>query len=190
MHRDSEADFERFVHERGSALLRTAHLLTGDQGQAQDLLQDVLEKVFLRWDSVRTKDEPVAYVRRCLVNASTNRWRRLRARVREVTWHAGVDVVAADPMRSVDLRDELDRVLAQLTQQQRTVLVLRYWEDMSEADTARLLGCSVGTVKSQASRGLAKLRRLLDTQTAVPASPSSASTSLTSPQTPLNWAQQ
>lgn len=151
-----QAEFSAFVRARSGPLLRTAHLLTGDRGHAEDLLQQALERLARHWR--RIDGDPEAWVRRTLVNLATDRW-RLRAR-RPVEWGAdGVDRPAVDVAhQSVEDRLDLVRALAVLTPRQRAVLVLRYFDDLSEADTARLVGCSVGTVKSTASRALARLR--------------------------------
>jgi RNA polymerase sigma-70 factor (sigma-E family) len=150
-------DFEEFVRGRSTALLRTAYLLTGNRSAAEDLLQGVLERVYRRWPSI--SDSPDAYVRRALANAATSRWRR-KAPV-EVTLTIAHDRAADDRPGLVDLRDQLARGLMSLPARQRAILVLRYFDDMSAAQTADALGCSVGTVKSQTSRGLARLRQLV-----------------------------
>ena len=164
MDRDDERDFEAFVRERGPVLLRTAYLLVGDRGQAEDLLQDVLEKTYPRWRRIRRGDDPGVYVRRALVNGATSRWRRRQARVRELPLGPGADRAGSDGATQYDDRDLLLRALATLPARQRAVLVLRYWEDLSEADTAAALGCSVGAVKSHGSRGLARLRQAVAAQ--------------------------
>jgi RNA polymerase sigma-70 factor (sigma-E family) len=153
--------FREFVQVRYVDLLRTAYLLTGSRDAAQDLVQNALVKAMSRWSRV---NDPTAYLRRTMVNERTARWRRIGSREFVTTmlperWRPD----AAD--RVVE-RDELLRALAQLPSRMRAVLVLRYWEDLSAADTAAILGCSVGTVKSQAARGLAKLRVLLAPATA------------------------
>lgn len=150
-------DFEEFVRGRSTALLRTAYLLTGDRGHAEDLLQGVLERMARRWPSI--VDSREAYARRALVNAATNRWRRRGPAQVELTerHHLFVPDVSA----RVAVRDQLMTGLMSLPPRQRAVLVLRYFEDLSEAETANVLDCSVGTVKSQASRGLERLRGLV-----------------------------
>jgi RNA polymerase sigma-70 factor (sigma-E family) len=148
-------EFTEFVRGRSTALLRTAVLLAGgDRGHAEDLLQGVLERMYVRWD--RISGAPEAYARRALVNAATNRWRGRRRRPELPL--AEDRPAPADGPAAVDLRDALVRALLTLPPRQRAVLVLRYFDDMTEADVADLLDCSVGTVKSQASRGLARLR--------------------------------
>ena len=152
-----EHGFDDFVRGRSTALLRTAYLLTGDRGHAEDLLQQVLERVARRWSSIA--DSPEAYVRRALTNAAINRGRRRRpVEVELLDRH---DVETAAGHSAIELRDQLLRGLMQLPPRQRAVLVLRFFEDLSEAETAVALGCSVGTVKSQASRGLERLRALV-----------------------------
>jgi RNA polymerase sigma-70 factor (sigma-E family) len=144
--------FDDFVRGRSTALLRTAYLLTGDRGHAEDLLQGVLERVARRWSTI--SDSPEAYVRRALANAATNRWRRRHLPDLELYDTHPVP----DATQQVVVRDQLIRGLMVLPRRQRAVLVLRYFEDMTEAETADVLGCSVGTVKSHASRGLDRLR--------------------------------
>ena len=150
-------DFEEFVRGRSTALLRTAYLLTGDRGHAEDLLQGVLERTARRWSSIA--ESPEAYVRRALANAATNRWRRRRPV--EVAWPPQHEPGGVDPAHAYVVRDALLRGLLTLPSRQRAVLVLRYFDDLTEAQTADALGCSIGTVKSQASRGLARLRGLV-----------------------------
>lgn len=146
------ADFEEFVTARRDALLRTAYLLTGNHHDAEDLVQSALIKVVPKWG--RIQDRPEAYIRRVLARESVNR-RRAR-RWREVT----TDVVS-ETMH--DEYDNTDRIalfedLRKLSPRQRAVLVLRYFDDLTEADTAATLGISVGTVKSHARDALARLR--------------------------------
>ncbi|WP_191844310.1 SigE family RNA polymerase sigma factor [Catellatospora chokoriensis] len=152
----AEEGFREFVQLRYGALLRTAYLLTGSTHAAEDLVQSALLKAYRRWDLV---DEPMAYLRRALVNQRTSVWRRIGSR--ELLTGVLPDRGRADGSAAHADRDELMAALAKLPVRMRAVLVLRYWEDMSEADTAALMGCSVGSVKSQASRGLARLREVL-----------------------------
>ena len=151
---ESDASFERFVQERSTTLLRVAYLLTADQGHAEDLLQSVLEKVARRWSNIT--ESPDAYARRALINASASRWRRRR--IREVPLAEASTTTGDDPLGALLLRDQLITGLAALPARQRAVLVLRYFEDLSETEIATALGCSNGTVKSQCARGLSKLR--------------------------------
>jgi RNA polymerase sigma-70 factor (sigma-E family) len=159
--RDAAASFEDFVRGRSAHLFRLALLLTGqNEAEAEDLLQIALERAYRRRASLSRDRDPEPYVRRALVNASIDRWRVLRRRAEQGLEEA--DCVPAVDDRTIELanRDLLLRSLAVLPPRQRAVLVLRYWEDMSEAEIAGSLGCGVGTVKSQASRGLKRLREL------------------------------
>ncbi|MEU4678924.1 SigE family RNA polymerase sigma factor [Micromonospora sp. NPDC023737] len=158
-----DLDFREFVEVRYGDLLRTAYLLTGSRDTAQDLVHEALLKAMRRW---RTIDDPMAYVRRSMVNERTSRWRRLG--VRELLTAAVPDRSRPDSTDAVVVRDELLAALDQLPVRMRTVLVLRYWEDLSEADVAATMGCAVGTVKSQAARGLARLRAVLRSTPPVP----------------------
>jgi RNA polymerase sigma-70 factor (sigma-E family) len=151
-------DFDDFVAAAASRLFRVAYGLTGDQASAEDLLQDVLERLYIAWPRV---DDPMAYSRRALVNHSANRWRR-RARHPETALTAAHERTTADHTQRTDDRDELIRALATLPAGQRAVIILRFLDDMSEADTASVLGCSVGTVKSQTARARDRLRLALD----------------------------
>ncbi len=148
-------DFQTFVEERYGTLLRTAYLLTGDRDRAEDALQSALLAVMSNW---RRITQPEAYLRRVMLNQLVSGWRRNR--VVEVL--TAVLPERAAPEQPADRRDELWSALRRLPVRMRAVLVLRYWEDLSEQQTAEALGCSVGTVKSQASRGLVRLRELLD----------------------------
>jgi RNA polymerase sigma-70 factor (sigma-E family) len=153
--RDQRA-LEQFVAERGDRLLRTAALLAGSRDAGEDLLQSALERL-LR-NRRRIDGDPENYVRRTLYNLAVDGWRRQRLWQRKaVLTEPGP---AADLTAAVDLRDAVIRMLAQLPPRQRAILVLRYFEELSEAETAQALSCSVGTVKSATSRGLARLREL------------------------------
>jgi len=157
---DAEDSFEEFVRGRSTHLFQLALLLSGqNQADAEDLLQVALERAWRRGARYR-EGSPEPYVRRILLNASIDRWRWLRRRAEEPFPHSDHGTPAADPAGAVARRDLLMRSLATLPPRQRAVLVLRYWEDHSEAEVAAIMGCSVGTVKSQASRGLARLRQL------------------------------
>lgn len=155
-----DGSFEEFVATRGAALLRTARLLCRVPDDAEDLCQSALERAYRNWGRLRSED-PGPYVHRILVNLVINRARRAKL-LSFVSLGSVAEPVAESPDGGVELRGELIRWLRALPPRQRAVLVLRYWEDMSEAQAAELLGCSVGTVKAQASRGLAKLRHLVD----------------------------
>lgn len=147
--------FTQFVSVRYAELLRTAYLLTGSPYSAEDLVQSCLLKAMVRWEEI---NDPMAYLRRAMANQRVSRWRRVR---RELLSAQTPDEAVADPTGGLADRTVLVAQLARLPKRMRAVLVLRYWEDLSEADTADVLRCSVGTVKSQASRGLARLRILL-----------------------------
>lgn len=150
--------FREFVANRSSALLKTAVLLSGgDRHAAEDLLQNALIKAAGRWHRI---DEPEAYVRKILYRQQISRW-RLKWRGRELAVAEPPESrTGVDSSHAADLRIVMRTALARLTARQRTVLVLRYFEDLPEADVARLLGCSVGTVRSTTHRSLAKLRSL------------------------------
>jgi RNA polymerase sigma-70 factor (sigma-E family) len=144
------------VAERGSALLAAAVLLTGSRVAGEDLLQVALERLMRNWSRVQGDKE--GYLRRTLYHLAVDRW-RLRRRRPEVLTEIEPPG-QADGAEALHLRQALIKALAMLPPRQRAVLVLRYWEQFSESEAAELLGCSVGTVKSTASRGLARLREL------------------------------
>lgn len=154
-----EREFRAFVTGRSAALLRTAYLLAGDWATAEDLLQISLTKTYLAWRRLGEIESVESYTRRVLVNTATSWWRR--------RWHGErptevlPDRPAPDRIDERIERDRLWRHVSTLPARQRAVLVLRFYEDMSEADTARLLNISVGTVKSQCARALAALRKRL-----------------------------
>ena len=166
MGRDPDhGSLERLLDERGQQFMRAAIALTGSRADGEDLLQAALERLVQNWHRVET--DPEGYLRRTLYNLAADGWRsrgrwrgrlaefRAQAQATHVHTEAGSQGVAA-----VDLRDALVRLLHQLPPRQRAVIVLRYWEQRTEAETAELLGCSEGTVKSAASRGLQRLRTL------------------------------
>jgi RNA polymerase sigma-70 factor (sigma-E family) len=151
--------FEDFVRARSSSLLRTALLLTGqNKAEAEDLLQTALERAYRHWQRICRSDEPERYIRRILANASVDRWRRMSRRADRVPPADYAEAVMPDQTAEIAERDYVLRALGALPPGQRAVLVLRYFDDLSEGETARMLGCSVGTVKSQAARGLDRLR--------------------------------
>lgn len=157
--------FHEFVTARWLALLRMAYLLTGDHGHAEDLVQIALIRVHRHWGKIERSGSPEAYVRKVLINAHTDGWRRARLRQRAERLTSDFDeLCAADAYRSVELRDELWAALLSLPAKMRAALVLRFFEDLTEAETARILDCSVGTVKSQTSRGLQRLQQALTEQ--------------------------
>ena len=145
------ADFDTFVAASSRRLLATAYLLTGDHGRAEDLLQTALAKTWLVWARVET---PEPYVRRTMVNTYASWWRR-RWRDERPTDDLPDSAHVEEGADQVDVWVALRR----LPRGQRAVLVLRFYEDLTEVETAQVLGCSVGTVKSQSAKGLAKLRR-------------------------------
>ncbi len=149
--------FREFVGARSGALVRSAWLLTGDEAEAEDLVQTALAKTWSRWSGVVRQDAPEAYVRRVMLSTFLT-WRRRR-------WRGELSVAAvperADPrdaFAGVDLRPSVQAALRGLPPRQRAVIVLRFFDDLTEAQTADVLGCSVGTVKSQSAKALAKLR--------------------------------
>ena len=153
--------FTEFATARLGALSRIAYLLTGDHHAAEDLLQNALVNVASRWSRVATAQDPMAYVRKVLYHELVSSWRRSRHLRSELTTdqppeERGPRDEAADTVR----RLVIEQALAKLPPRQRAVIVLRYFEDLSEADAAAVLGCSVGTVKSQAHHALARLREM------------------------------
>jgi RNA polymerase sigma-70 factor (sigma-E family) len=150
---DAAVHFAEFVNGRGPALQRTAYLLTGDWGLAEDLLQTALAKSYLAWGRIRHQD-PEGYVRKVLANTHATWWRR--------RWRGETPTLQL-PERATREQDHEDRLalseaLARLPRRQRAVIVLRFHEDMTEAAVAAVLGISVGTVKSQTAKALAALR--------------------------------
>jgi RNA polymerase sigma-70 factor (sigma-E family) len=157
--RQAQLSFEDFVSARSDSLLRTALLLTGrDRAEAEDLLQVALERAYRHWARVCRSEEPERYVRKILTNASVDRWRRLSRRPELPLPAASNALAAPDHAAGIADRSYLLQALAGLPPRQRAVLVLRYFDDLSEAETAQMLGCSLGSVKSQTARGLARLR--------------------------------
>jgi len=159
MRGDDDADFAVFVAASSRRLLRMAFLITGDR--AEDLLQTALERSYLRWGRIRRSELPEAYVRRVIVNAAVDTWRASR-KLRTVQLdESQLPAVPDAALERVPARDALLACVRELPARQRAVLVLRYFEDLTESETARVLGCSVGTVKSQHARAMARLRQLL-----------------------------
>lgn len=151
------AGFREFVAARSPALVRGAWLLTGNQATAEDLVQTALAKTWSRWAQVVRQDAPEAYVRRVMLSTYLT-WHRRR-------WHGEVPVAAVpdtlpapDALHEADLRQAMAAALGILAPRQRAVVVLRFFDDMTEAQAADVLGCSVGTVKSQTAKALGKLR--------------------------------
>ncbi|MFC6015501.1 SigE family RNA polymerase sigma factor [Plantactinospora solaniradicis] len=157
--RKSFEGLDTLVAERGNALLATAVLLTGTRPAAEDLLQAGLERLMRRWNRVHGDKE--AYLRRAMYHLAVDQW---RSRKRRPEVLANVEPPStADGTDVLNLRQALIQALATLPPRQRAVLVLRYWEQVSEAEAAEMLGCSIGTVKSTASRGLSRLREVMTT---------------------------
>ena len=154
------ADFDAFVTSYSRMLVRCAFLIVGDAGAASDVVQTALVKVAGRWPALVANGHPLAYVRSAVVRTAITSKRR--------KWHGEVstgalpDRAVADAMAVVDSRDRLRRALATLPPRQRAVVVLRYYLDLDEAAAAATLGCSVGTIKSQGAKGLARLRLAID----------------------------
>ncbi|RSS76677.1 SigE family RNA polymerase sigma factor [Streptomyces sp. WAC06614] len=151
--------FSAYVRTRGTVLMRTARSLTANPCDAEDLLQTALAKTYVAWDRIQDQRALDGYVRRCLVNTRTSQWRKRKVDefvCGELPEPEGLP--DTDPADDQALRDAMWRAVTRLPERQRAMVVLRYYEDMSEAQTAELLGVSVGTVKSAVSRALGKLR--------------------------------
>jgi RNA polymerase sigma-70 factor (sigma-E family) len=155
-----EQSLQRLLDEHGQRLMRVAVALTGSRADGEDLLQAALERLLRSWR--RIESDPEGYLWRTLYHLAADGWRRRGRWLRRLpVLRAQVGTEAGDgDIAVVDVRDELVRLLRQLPPRQRAVIVLRYWEQRTEAETAALLGCSEGTVKSAASRGLRRLREL------------------------------
>jgi RNA polymerase sigma-70 factor (sigma-E family) len=153
-------ELEGLLAERGDQLMRTAVLLTGSRDAGQDLLQNALERLIRHWR--RLAGDPEAYLRRTLYNLAVDGFRRQGRLQRKLLLLKAGTPPSPDPTAVVDLRDALVRMLLQLPPRQRAVLVLRYWEQLTEAETAAVLGWPEGTVKSATSRGLQRLRQLAE----------------------------
>jgi RNA polymerase sigma-70 factor (sigma-E family) len=157
------AEFEAFVAVSADRLVRTAFLLVGDAGDAEDLSQETFAKVARRWPRVRAMASPYGYARKILYHLALGEQAR---RQRGPDRSANLPVVAVgDGTDAFAVRDEVTSAIAALPPRQRATLVLRYWENLSEAETAELLGCSTGTVKSQTSKALQHLREALAAST-------------------------
>jgi RNA polymerase sigma-70 factor (sigma-E family) len=155
-----ERDFSELVYSRWPRLVRLAYGFTGDVGLAEDLAQTALANAYASWPRLKRADDPDRYLIRILINAHRGgfRKRRLAESLSGIRTADQARELSADPVGAVDDRDAIMAALAELPARQREVVVLRYWLDMTEAQVAALLECSVGNVKSQASRALAKLR--------------------------------
>jgi RNA polymerase sigma-70 factor (sigma-E family) len=163
----AESEFETFFAEHHRELARLAYLLTGEREAADDITADAFTSAWSRWEHVCSADSPVAYLRRTVANLATNRLRRIVRERRCLSLLGGLaDGHAADPDVSAAL--DVRRGLMALPARKRQCVVLRYAFDLSEDETARTLGVSVGTVKSQTSKGIRELERLLGTGPAAP----------------------
>lgn len=154
---DNDALFAQFVREQSATLLRSAYLLTGNAAAAEDLVQDTLLRLYPRWDRVLAADVPIAYVRRSLVNGFLNQ-RRRPANRELVVGELPERLTSRDIGVDVTNRDLVWRLLATLPDRQRAALVMRFFDDLTDAEIAESLGCRLGTVRSLISRGLAALR--------------------------------
>jgi RNA polymerase sigma-70 factor (sigma-E family) len=152
--------FEEYVAARLSALLRYAVMLTGDPHLAEDIVQDTMVRAYGRWRRVQAADHPDRYVKRMVTNAYLA-WRRGPWFRRAVPFAEAPDGVVRDDSESSALRHEMWARLGQLAPRQRAAIVLRYYEDLPDAEIAEILGCAVGTVRSQISRALESLRRAM-----------------------------
>jgi RNA polymerase sigma-70 factor (sigma-E family) len=148
--------FRDYVRERSRALLRTAYLLTGNRADAEDLVQSALAKTYLAWDRIQDRGALDGYVRRAMINTHISWWRRRR--VEEFPTDEIPDQAVADNGVSSDIQEALRRAVDRLPQRMRAAVTLRFYEDMTEAEIAEVLGISLGTVKSTVSRAVAKLR--------------------------------
>ncbi|MCP2329215.1 RNA polymerase sigma-70 factor (sigma-E family) [Hamadaea flava] len=158
---DEHERFAEFARVRTPALIRAAYLLTGDQHAAEDLVQSALTKTYAHWRRVRHED-PEAYVRTAMYREQVSWWRR-RSRQRQVAPTWALPERQADPADHAGLRLAMREALLRLPQPQRAVVVLRYYEDLSETQVAEILGCSIGTVRSRANRAVQRLRETLPT---------------------------
>jgi len=152
-------EFREFARDRAWPLQQSAYLLCGDWHSAQDVVQETLIKAYRHWPRVKRADNPDAYVRGILLNEVRDRWRRPEKAVPVPRFAA--EPAVPDASDDIARRDRLLQALLELPPQQRLTVVLRYLEDMTQVETAKLLGCSEGTVKSQSSRALATLRKFL-----------------------------
>jgi RNA polymerase sigma-70 factor (sigma-E family) len=158
---DGPTHFDTYVHDRSAALLRLAFLLTGDAHLAEDLVQASLVKVMGKWDAVAAGGDPHPYVRTVVLRTALG-WRRRHWNGERPSDPVPERADTTDAAGTVVARERLRCALLALPHRQRAAVVLRHYEDLSEADVARALHCSVGTVKSQTARGLERLRTLLD----------------------------
>jgi RNA polymerase sigma-70 factor (sigma-E family) len=157
MRQEDREAFDAFVKARLPDLVRFGRALSGSTEAGQDLVQDALERTLLAWNRLESRDDPEGYVRRIMVNRNISIWRKFGR-------EHPTDQIHDSGKEDTHFDDDLWQALKTLPTRQRAVIALRYYEDMSEADIARTLGCSVGTVKSQASKALAKLRLIVPSQ--------------------------
>ncbi len=164
----AQAEFESYVATQSERLLRTAYLITWDLTEAEDLTQECLLRIARRWPKVRRMSHPEAYARRILVNLAIDGARGRGRRSVELGLNDASlehhDSLAIQHIAAIEDRHELATALGALPQRQRLILVLRYFADLSEEQTARAVGCSLGTVKSTSSRALARLRESMDVE--------------------------
>lgn len=168
MNRRNWLAFEEFARIHGDAFIRLSFALCGDRGQAEDATQEALTRVYLRWGRI---EDPLPYARRCVINATNDHWRRSGRQERRE--QSAAQEASGMPAMLDDLvadRDRVVRAVRRLPAGQRAVIVLRYWHQLSEPEVAQVLGNSVGTVKSQTSRALDRLREELQSDL-VPVSP-------------------
>ena len=161
MQSDAENDVREFVAARTLSLYRTAFLLVGDSHEAEELTQAALVQVIDSWDKIRRRDAPEVYARRVLINLAAQRWRRLRA-YRDLIGRQPRPGSTPDPAESIVVRNAMAAAVRSLPMRMRAVIVLRYYDDLSEAEVAAILGVTSGTVKSQTSKALAHLRARLE----------------------------
>jgi RNA polymerase sigma-70 factor (sigma-E family) len=157
MNEPADEEFREFMHGRWPSMVRLAYGLTGDQGHAEDLVQTAFARTYASWPRVRRAGNPDAYLRQIVINENRNRFRKRR--VTERLTGQLPEPGSADTTGDHDERLALIAALRTLGPRQRAVVVLRYWAGLTETETAAALGCSVGTVKSQAARALASLRK-------------------------------
>jgi RNA polymerase sigma-70 factor (sigma-E family) len=157
-----DRDFREFVRARRRALLRSAYGLTGNRADAEDLVQSALAKTYLAWNRIEDRAAVDGYVRRAMVNTHISSWRRRR--VEEFPTDEIPDQAVADHSAGSEMQESLLRAIGRLPQRMRDAVMLRYYEDMTEAEVAEVLGVSLGTVKSTVSRAVAKLRIDADLQ--------------------------
>lgn len=158
MHPDQQREFAEFVASRSDSLIRLAYVLTNDQHAAEDLLQTALMKTAGHWRKIR--GNPEAYVRRVMYHEQVGRWRSPRWG-REQVVQAPPEQAVGDRTGEVETRLTLQQALRTLPVRKRAVLVLRYYEDLSESEVVKIMGCSVGTVRSQTHQAIVRLRELV-----------------------------